>query len=109
LKEYDLKKKIYSRKDIARRASYKLNMSIDEEKVVCYFLFEIIQEILVEDEDNIHLEIRKFGVFDVKKTKQRTNALNPRTKEKIIIPERKRVTFKASKKIKEILYKKDVN
>ena len=109
MKEYNLKKKVYSRKDITRRASYKLNMSIDEAKVVCDCLFEIIQEILVEDEDNIHLEIRKFGVFDVKKTKQRTNALNPRTKEKIIIPERKRVTFKASKKIKEIIYKKDVN
>jgi len=109
LKEYNLKKKIYSRKDIIRRASYKLNMSIDEAKVVCDCFFEIIQEILVEDEENIHLEIRKFGVFDVKKTKKRTNALNPRTKEKIIIPERKRVTFKPSKKIKEILYKKDVN
>ncbi len=104
-----MKKKIYSRKDIIRRASYKLNMSIDEAKVVCDCFFEIIQEILVEDEENIHLEIRKFGVFDVKKTKKRTNALNPRTKEKIIIPERKRVTFKPSKKIKEILYKKDVN
>ena len=104
-----MKKKIYSRKDIIRRASYKLNMSIDEAKVVCDCFFEIIQEILVEDEEYIHLEIRKFGVFDVKKTKKRTNALNPRTKEKIIIPERKRVTFKPSKKIKEILYKKDVN
>ncbi len=104
-----MKKTIYSRKDIIRRASYKLNMSIDEAKVVCDCFFEIIQEILVEDEENIHLEIRNFGVFDVKKTKKRTNALNPRTKEKIIIPERKRVTFKPSKKIKEILYKKDVN
>jgi integration host factor subunit beta len=101
-------KRNFSRKDIVRRASYKLNMSIDESKVICDCFFEILQEMLVEEED-VHLEIRRFGVFDVKKTKKRTNALNPRTKEKVIIPERKRITFKPSKKIKEILYKKNVN
>ena len=99
-------KRNFSRKDIVRRASYKLNMSIDESKVICDCFFEILQEMLVEEED-VHLEIRRFGVFDVKKTKKRTNALNPRTKEKVIIPERKRITFKPSKKIKEILYKKN--
>ena len=101
-------KRNFSRKDIVRRASYKLNMSIDESKVICDCFFEILQEMLVEEED-VHLEIRRFGVFDVKKTKKRTNALNPRTKEKVIIPERKRITFKPSKKIKEILYKKNAN
>ena len=49
---------------------------------------------LVEQKEIIHIEIRNFGIFDVKKSKSRTNALNPRTKEKIIIPSRKRITFK---------------
>jgi len=107
LKGYKLNKKSYSRKDIVRRASYKLNMSLDEAKIICDCFFEIIQEMLVEQKEIIHIEIRNFGIFDVKKSKSRTNALNPRTKEKIIIPSRKRITFKPSKKIKEIIYKKN--
>ena len=102
-----MNKKSYSRKDITRRASYKLNMSLDEVKIICDCFFEIIQEMLVEQNERIHIEIRNFGIFDVKKIKSRSNALNPRTKEKIIIPSRKKITFKPSKKIKEIIYKKN--
>ena len=102
-----MKKKSYSRKDITRRASYKLNMSIDETRIICDCFFEIIQEMLVEQKERIHIEIRNFGVFDVRKNKSRTNALNPRTKERVIIPSRKKITFKPSKKIKAIIYKKN--
>jgi len=101
-----MNKKTYSRKDIIKRASYKLNMSVDEAKIICDCFFEIIEEMLVEQKERIHIEIRNFGVFDVKKNKKRTNALNPRTKEKVVIPSRKKITFKPSKKIKEIIYKK---
>ena len=79
-------------------------MSFDESKVICDCFFEILQEMLSEQKERIHIEIRNFGIFDVKKHKARTNALNPRTKEKVIIPERKRITFKPSKKIKDIIY-----
>ena len=99
-----MNKKSYSKKDITRRASYKLNMSIDESKVICDCFFEILQEMLVEKKDKIHIEIRNFGVFDVKMNDARTNALNPRTKEKVVIPKRKKIVFKPSKKIKNIIY-----
>ena len=99
-----MNKRSYSKKDITRRASYKLNMSIDESKIICDCFFEILQEMLVEKQDKIHIEIRNFGVFDVKINNARANALNPRTKEKIVIPKRKKIVFKPSKKIKNIIY-----
>ena len=99
-----MNKKSYSKKDITRRASYKLNMSLDESKIICDCFFEILQEMLVEKKDKIHIEIRNFGVFDVKMNDARTNALNPRTKEKVVIPKRKKIVFKPSKKIKNIIY-----
>tara|TARA_Y100000590_G_scaffold144734_1_gene166368 strand:- start:3 stop:338 length:336 start_codon:yes stop_codon:yes gene_type:complete len=105
LKEYKMNDKNYSKKDIIKRASYKLNMSVDETKIICDCFFEVIQEMLVEQREKIHIEVRNFGVFNVKRTKQRTNALNPKTKEKVIIPSRKKITFKPSKKIKEIIYR----
>ena len=100
-----MNKKTYLKNDIVSRASYKLNMQSDEVKVICDCFFEVLQEMLVDQNERIHIEIRNFGVFDVKKSKSRTNALNPRTKEKVVIPARKKITFKPSKKIKEIIYK----
>ena len=107
MKGSKLKQKSYSRKDITKRASYKLNMSNEEAKIVCDCFFEIIQEMLVEKKEKIHIEIRNFGIFDVKKMRSRTNALNPKTKEKVVIPSRKKITFRPSKKIKELIYKKN--
>ena len=63
---------------------------------------------IVEKKDKVHIEIRNFGTFDVIPTKRRQNARNPRTKEKVIIPSRRRVVFKPSKKIKNELYKKKI-
>ena len=99
-----MNKRSYSKKDITRRASYKLNISIDESKIICDCFFEILQEMLVEKQDKIHIEIRNFGVFDVKINNARANALNPRTTEKVVIPKRKKIVFKPSKKIKNIIY-----
>ena len=41
-------------------------MSLDESKIICDCFFEILEEMLVEKKDDIHIEIRNFGVFDVK-------------------------------------------
>ena len=64
---------------------------------------ETILEILKQPKDNIRIEIRNFGVFNISLSKKRTNARNPKTKELVVIPERKKLTFKPSKKIKEYL------
>ncbi len=58
--------KNYSKKDIIKRASYKLNISVEETKIICDCFFEVLEEMLIEKKDNIHIEIRNFGVFDVK-------------------------------------------
>ena len=100
-----MKKISYTRKDIARRASFKLNMSNEETKLLMNCFFEIIYEMIIEPRDKIHIEVRNFGIFDVFPTKSRQNARNPKTKEKVVIPPRKKVVFKPSKKIKNELYK----
>ncbi|MCD6132073.1 MAG: integration host factor subunit beta [Candidatus Hydrothermota bacterium] len=47
------------------------------------------------------IELRGFGVFEVKRRKPRIGR-NPRTKEEVKIPARKVITFKPSKLIKVI-------
>ena len=101
-------KKIYTKRDIIKRSSYKLHMSHNDCKIIVDCFFEILEQMITENSDDIHIEVRNFGVFNVIKTKERHNALNPKTKEKVIIPERKKVIFKPSKKIKQKLHNKYV-
>lgn len=49
------------------------------------------------------VEIRRFGRFYIKKLKENYNARNPSTNELIYKPERVKVRFKASKKLKKLI------
>ena len=55
--------------------------------------------------DNRNIELRGFGSFFIKKVKEKHSARNPKTGELIYVPERNRVRFRASKKLKEIINK----
>jgi nucleoid DNA-binding protein len=47
------------------------------------------------------VELRNFGRFSVKTTKAKYNARNPKTGEVIYVPEKKKVSFKMSKHLKQ--------
>lgn len=51
------------------------------------------------------IELRGFGTFFVKKIKEKHSARNPKTGELIYVPEKKKVRFKASKKLNVIINK----
>jgi integration host factor subunit beta len=47
-----------------------------------------------------HIELRNFGIFEVKQRKSR-KARNPRTGEKVMVPAKKVVTFKPGLEMEE--------
>jgi nucleoid DNA-binding protein len=59
--------------------------------------FDAIVDTLVEDK---RIELRNFGVFEVKQRAAR-KARNPRTGEKVFVPEKFVVTFKPGKEMEE--------
>ncbi len=61
--------------------------------------FEAISQALAEGE---RWELRDFGVFEVKTRASRIGR-NPRTGEQVPVPERKVVTFRPGKKMKELV------
>ncbi|MGB9824649.1 MAG: HU family DNA-binding protein [Candidatus Hydrothermia bacterium] len=69
----------------------------DIQLVVNLFLDSLKKAFLRED----RVELRGFGVFEVKQRKSRIGR-NPKTKEVINIPPRKVVTFKPSKLMREM-------
>ena len=49
------------------------------------------------------VQLRGFGTFYVKKIKERYSARNPKTGELIYVPEKNKVRFRASKKLKKLI------
>ncbi len=52
-----------------------------------------------------NIELRGFGTFFLKKLKEKHSARNPKTGELIYVPEKNKVRFRASKKLKKLINK----
>ena len=100
-----MKKITYTKNDIIQKIKSDNDISLDESKIMVEIVLDSIKQYLLKPDKNFRIEIRNFGVFDVFPTKLRQNARNPRTNEKVIIPPRRKVVFKPSKKIKDELYR----
>ena len=72
------------------------------EKIVD-IIFNTITDSLVRHKP---VELRDFGRFFIKKIKAKYNARNPKTGEIIYVPEKKKVSFKMSKHLKQEINKK---
>lgn len=86
-----------TKKDIVRQIAKKLDLPQVDTKNVVQSLLDAIVEVLVTDG---RLELRDFGVFEVKQRAQR-KARNPKTGAEVTVPPRKVVTFKPGKLLQE--------
>ena len=100
-----MKRLTFTREDIIRRTSEKLNLSHNDMKLAVDSVLETISGMLTEEQSNIRIELRNFGVFEVKPTKAKPRARNPRTNEEVYVPPRRKVHFKPGKIIREVLQK----
>ena len=71
-------------------------------KSVFDIMFNSISDSLIKEKP---VELRDFGRFSVKTIKAKYNARNPKTGEIIYIPEKKKVSFKMSKHLKQEINK----
>ena len=101
-----MKKVTYTKKDIVNSIRSNNNLSNEESKVMLEIVLESIKGFLLKTEKSFRVEIRNFGIFEIKPTKARDKARNPRTLEIYKVPARRKISFKAGKVIKEQLKKK---
>src|ERR1700722_6133765 len=93
-----------TKKDMAKNIAEQLGLSVSVVKEVIQRVFDGIIEVLLEDG---RIELRNFGVFEGKKRKARL-ARNPRTGEKVDVPERMRIKFKPGMEMTERVEKMPV-
>ncbi len=92
-----------TKKEVAKRVAKKLGQKIYITEEFVNAVFTSLREILSEADPEIRIEIRDFGVFEVKQTKPKPKARNPRTGDIIYVPARRKTHFKPGKLLKDIL------
>lgn len=86
-----------TKKEIVKTISEELNLTQLKTKEIVQKTFDAIVETLVKER---RIELRNFGVFEVKKRKAR-KARNPRTGDDVEVKEKYVVTFKPGKEMEE--------
>ncbi len=92
-----------TKKEVAKRVAKMMGQKIYITEGFVNAVFQALREILSEADPEIRIEIRDFGVFEVKETKAKPKARNPRTGEIIYVPARRKTHFKPGKLLKDIL------
>src|SRR3984893_17513700 len=88
---------VVTKKEIVKTISDEIGMTQLKTKEIVQKTFDAIVETLIQDR---RIELRNFGVFEVKKRAAR-KARNPRTGDKVFVPEKYVVTFKPGKEMEE--------
>ena len=86
-----------TKKEIVKTISDKIGLTQLQTKEIVQQTFDAIVDTLVEER---RIELRNFGVFEVKKRAAR-KARNPRTGERVDVAEKYVVTFKPGKEMEE--------
>jgi nucleoid DNA-binding protein len=86
-----------TKKEIVKTISEEIGLTQLKTKEIVQKTFDAIVEALVEEG---RIELRNFGVFEVKKRAAR-KARNPRTGDKVFVQEKYVVTFKPGKEMEE--------
>ena len=94
-----------TKKDLARRVSTLLNEPLYRSEPWVHATIEALRDLMAEADPEVRIELRDFGVFEVKKTRAKPKARNPKTNETVFIPARRKTHFKPSKKLRESLQK----
>lgn len=88
-----------TKKEIVKKISEEIGLTqLKTKDIVQRTLDEIIQTLVQEG----RIELRNFGVFEVKRRAPR-KARNPRTGDKVYVPAKNVVTFKPGKEMEELV------
>lgn len=100
--------KTYIKKDVVNRVYNEVKSEVVDEKQVAAVInatFNALREMMSIENKECRIEIRNFGVLEVKKTKAKPKARNPKTNEVIYVPPRRKTHFKPAKLLQDELKK----
>lgn len=98
-----MKVRTFTKKDVAVEIANRLEATLVDSLIFTDELFLVLRDMLTNDHEKVRIEIRNFGVLEVKPTKAKPNARNPQTNQEIFVPAHKKTHFKPGKILKQFL------
>ena len=92
-----------TKKDVARAVSVSTGEPLYQCEPWVQATIEALRGMMTSADPEVRIELRDFGVFEVKKTRAKPKARNPKTNETVFIPARRKTHFKPGKKLREHL------
>ncbi len=98
-------KKTFTKVDITREMAKVSDRKQYEIKPLVDDFFTALRHLLMKDvkADTVRIEVRNFGTFEVKPTKAKPKARNPRTNEIVYVKPHKKTHFTPGKILKKYL------
>src|SRR5690606_2932711 len=93
----------YTKRDVVRRVAESMEVPMIQAEPWVDAVIVSLREIMLSADTECRIEIRDFGVFEVKETKAKPKARNPKTNEVIDVPAHRKTHYKASKLLKKFL------
>jgi integration host factor subunit beta len=92
-----------TKKDVAREVAAASGEPLYKCEPWVQATIDALRDLMAGADPEVRIELRDFGVFEVKKTKAKPKARNPKTNETVFIPARRKTHFKPGKKLRETL------
>ncbi|MBI4548087.1 MAG: integration host factor subunit beta [Ignavibacteriae bacterium] len=93
----------YTKRDIVKRVAVLSRENINTTARLVEHVFTALRETITSADPELRIEVRDFGVFEVKVTKSKPKARNPKSGEIIYVPPHRKTHFKPSKLLKKYL------
>ena len=92
-----------TKEDLARRVADLRDCPLYKAKEQVRSVLTALGDLMIEADPERRIELRNFGVFEVKKTKAKPTARNPQTNEPVFVPSRRKTLFRPGKRVQEVL------
>lgn len=89
--------------DLARRVADMRDCPLYEAKKQVRSVLTALGDLMIGADPERRIELRNFGVFEIKKTKAKPTARNPQTNEPVFVPSRRKTLFRPGKRIEKVL------
>jgi integration host factor subunit beta len=99
----DRQKNTYTKRDVAKYVADATGENINTVALWVDHVVDALRGIMMSAHPELRIEIRDFGVFEVKRTRSKPKARNPKSGEIIYVPPRRKTHFKPSKLLRKFL------
>jgi integration host factor subunit beta len=95
--------KTFIKKDVIELVMDRTGQRQQETAQTVDAVFAVLRDIMAGGIPDCRIEVREFGVFEVKQTKAKPKARNPKTNEIVYVPPRRKTHFRPGRILKEAL------